>query len=195
LITPSGTPASAKARISCAGEAGVSSGRLLPEFQIHFSVLEFSMPPLRDRRPEFAGIVESLQPRLIRADGSMATVSPEAVTVLQGWTWPGNFRELITVLGDALEAVESGPILPAHLPRWLREKAAIAADPPVKEGPGPNLDAILELVEQRLIARALTKHRNNVTKAAEWLGIPRIRLVRRIEALKPGTAGPITREG
>jgi DNA-binding NtrC family response regulator len=45
------------------------------------------------------------------------------------------------------------------------------------------LDAVLELVEREQIQAALDATRQNLTKAAEMLGLSRPKLYRRLEAL------------
>jgi DNA-binding NtrC family response regulator len=47
----------------------------------------------------------------------------------------------------------------------------------------PPLDALLEQVERRMLTTALRKAGGNKSKAAEWLGIWRARLIRRLDAL------------
>jgi DNA-binding NtrC family response regulator len=42
---------------------------------------------------------------------------------------------------------------------------------------------VLEQVERRLITLALRRHQGNKSKAAQWLGLWRPRLLRRMEAL------------
>jgi DNA-binding NtrC family response regulator len=158
---------------------GVAAGRLVPEFLSHFSVLELRVSPLRERTVDLPQIVERILPRLTGAAGKSRTLASYAYDVLRNYPWPGNLRELVDVLSDA---EGDGPIHAESLPRFLREKAALADLPPVKAEPGPKLDEVLAEVEKRLIGVALNKSNGNATKAAEWLGIARTRLLRRAEA-------------
>lgn len=158
---------------------GVVMGRLVPEFQSHFSVVELRVPPLRERLADLPRIVERILPRIVGADGKTRTLAAETFDVLRNYSWPGNLRELVEELSDA---TGNGPIRAESLPRSLREKAALADLPPVKAEPGPKLDDVLAEVEKRLIGVALSKSNGNATKASEWLGIARTRLLRRAEA-------------
>lgn len=158
---------------------GVAAGRLVPEFLSHFSVIELRVPSLRERMGDLSRIVELILPRLVGADGKPRTLATEAFDVLRNYSWPGNLRELADVLGDA---TGDGPIRAESLPRSLREKAVLADLPPGKAEPGPKLDDVLAEVEKRLIGVALAKSNGNATKAAEWLGIARTRLLRRAES-------------
>jgi DNA-binding NtrC family response regulator len=155
--------------------AGVAKGSLIPEFESQLAVLELRVPPLRERRPDVPPIVL----RLLARNGSR-TISPEALDVLSHDPWPGNVRELEDVL---VGAAGEGPIRPEHLPRYVRQRAALAASPPPQAEPGPKLDDVLADVEKRLLAVALASTHGNATRAAEWLGIARTRFLRRAEAL------------
>ena len=157
----------------------VKSGRLVSEFQSHFSVIELTVPPLRERASEFPRIVERILSRHPLASGELRTLAPDAMKALTNYAWPGNLRELDDVIADV---TGDGPIRAEHLPRILREKSALAASPPPKAEPGPKLDDVLAEVEKRLLGVALKKMNGNATKAAEWLGIARTRFLRRAEA-------------
>ena len=151
----------------------VASGRLLPDFDTTLGVLELRVPPLRDRLDDLPRVASRLTPR---------PLDPAAVEVLKSHPWPGNVRELAGVLADA--GGDAGPILRDHLPREMRVRATLDPNPP--PGPPTKLDAMLEAVEKRMIRLALARHKGNATKAAEWLGIWRTRILRRIEALGLG---------
>ncbi|MFO0937395.1 MAG: sigma 54-interacting transcriptional regulator [Gemmataceae bacterium] len=163
----------------------VASGRLVPEFQSHFSLLEIPVPALRERKSELPRIVERILTRCPAIKDQPASITNEAMDVLLHYTWPGNLRELNDVL---FAAAKDGAITPERLPRVLREKSTLASHPPARNEPGPVLDDVLADVEKRLLAVALEKTNGNATKAAEWLGIARTRFLRRAEAfgLKKG---------
>ncbi|HUR55599.1 MAG TPA: sigma 54-interacting transcriptional regulator [Gemmataceae bacterium] len=161
-------------RLICASarraDDDVTTGRLLPDFDTTLSVLELRIPPLRDRLEDLTRIASRITPR---------PLEPAAVEVLKAQSWAGNLRELVEVLAEA--AGDAGPITRDQLPRELRVRATLEPNPP--PGPSPKLDALLEAVEKRLIRLAMAKSKGNATKAAEWLGIWRTRILRRIEAL------------
>ena len=156
----------------------VRAGRLLPEFHAHLSVLEIRLPPLRDRLADLPRLVDRLGERVGRP-----VVPAEVIAVLRAYHWPGNVRELADVLGEAARAAGGGPVSRDHLPRYVRERALLAADPLPAAEPRLDLDAVLTAVEKRLIELALRKAGGNQTDAAALLGIFRARIGRRIEAL------------
>jgi DNA-binding NtrC family response regulator len=96
------------------------------------------------------------------------------MTVLRSYAWPNNLRELQAMLRAACRRAKGERIELADLPFHL------------KHGPVPAdrhlpLDALLEQVEQRLIALAMKLTHNHQTRAAELLEIWRPRLQRRLE--------------
>jgi DNA-binding NtrC family response regulator len=161
----------------------VRTGKLIPTFHTQLSVVELRAIPLRDRPDDLCAIVDRIVHRLSLTNGTKQTLSEAVVPVLRAYPWPGNIRELATVLCDAW-ATNDPFIGPEHLPRTIRERHLIAEHPKVEEPSPMRLDEVLEAVEKRLIERALAQANQSVGTAAEALGIPRARLGRRIEVLK-----------
>jgi len=156
----------------------VGEGKLVPSFHTALSVLEITVPSLRDRFAELPRFVSHFLPAVV--------VESAVLDVLRVQTWPGNLRELSDTLAEAATLAADGPVKVEHLPRELRVRAGLA--PSVQSKPLP-LDAILEAVEKRLIRLAMRKTNNHQGKASELLGVFRARLGRRLEALgvvKPG---------
>ena len=147
----------------------VKAKTLLPEFHTKFSALEVRLPALKERLDDL--------PRLV----GEKRIEPAAIAVLAAHSWPGNLRELRTVLNEASQSAGEGVIQREHIPRILRERLGLAK--PAADATVP-LDQSLEELEANLIRRALAKMNGNATKAAERLGIQRNRLLRRMEALK-----------
>lgn len=157
-----------------AAMAQSKSGALADECAAQLAVIELAVPPLRERL--------TMIPRLL--SHWHVTATPEALTVLNRHTWPGNLREL----RSAVIAHGGAVLTPEMLPRHLVENALIPPSVPAK--PQPSLDEILTAVERNVIAAALAASAGNQTVAATKLGIPRARLIRRLEALGNKATGP-----
>lgn len=151
----------------------VESGKLVAEFHTALSVLELHVPPLRDRLADLPRFAAHFVPG--------AAIDPVVHDVFAAQLWPGNLRELASVLRDAAAAALNGPVKPSHLPRAVQERAGIT--PPAARPKPLTLDPILEAVERRLIRLALRRANNHQTEAAGLLGVFRARLWRRLEAL------------
>jgi transcriptional regulator with PAS, ATPase and Fis domain len=149
--------------------AEVSAGKLVAEFHTSLSVLELTVPPLRDRLADLPRYAAGFVPGI--------ALDPAALAVLELQPWRGNLREL----ADVLAGIGAGPLKAEQLPRELRVRAGI--DPPPAAPKSLALGPILEEVERRLIRLVLRKANNHQTKAAEMLGVFRARLWARLTAL------------
>ena len=147
----------------------VAAGALAPAFHTTHSALEIRVPPLRKRPDDLPKLLAHL---------TDAPVSADVLEVLRAYHWPGNVRELVEVVA----AANGAPLTRDHLPRVIRERHLIATTPPTPKKP-PTLDELLETVERNAIQLALTRTNGNIPLAAEWLGVPRARVWRRMVAL------------
>jgi DNA-binding NtrC family response regulator len=157
----------------------IRAGRIVEEFQISLNVLEIRMPPLRERLADFPNLMNSFFHRDVSEGSPMPATAPEVLHSLARHNWPGNLRELADTTREAANLAKGGQIEPGHLPLYLRAGAM----PPIERA-SKKLDDVLEEVEARMIRLALKEAKGNKSEAADALGIPRPRLLRRIETLK-----------
>ena len=123
-------------------------------------------------------------------------VSPEAMERLRGYPWPGNIRELQSVLKQALLR-STGPVLvPAFLPQVAPRKAA---EPAPAIGAGSRLETLIERrlregsqdlyeearreLDRFLLPLVLRSTEGNQVQAARTLGITRRTLRLRLREL------------
>jgi DNA-binding NtrC family response regulator len=192
LKSPEATPPDLRAELiewgdllaeDCRVVVGSSGSAVLDDLSAAFGVIEIHLPSLAERKEEFGPLVARAR-EMVGAN----EITPEAIAVLQSWTWPGNLRELREVLRDASKRAGTDKIDVANLPLALRKSATNvrAAATAAKLQAAPKLDEVLEQVERRMIEVALRKFRGDQTAAADMLGVHRSRLVRRIKSLGLG---------
>ena len=82
------------------------------------------LPPLRGRREDIPLLVEHyLRLFNIEIGKSITSVAPEAMDLLERFSWPGNIRELQTVLKHAMLHAIGPTLLADFLPAELRQGA------------------------------------------------------------------------
>ncbi len=111
-------------------EAMVAGGEFRADLCYRLNGYTILLPPLRERRDDIPLLAEYYIRRFNAEIGkAISAVAPEAMTMLKDYPWPGNIRELQTVLKHAL-LHSFGPILlPDFLPAELRDGAP--APPPL----------------------------------------------------------------
>ncbi|HWE36474.1 MAG TPA: sigma-54 dependent transcriptional regulator [Isosphaeraceae bacterium] len=126
-------------------EAWSEQGKYRADLYFRLGVFTIHLPPLRDRLDDLPLLVQHYVRRFSRELGrETREVAPEALERLRAYAWPGNIRELQSVLKQALLRATGPVLVPAFLPeragRPTSESAAAA-------GVGSRLEA---LIEQRL---------------------------------------------
>jgi len=92
----------------------VQDGHFRQDLYYRVTGLNIELPPLRertDRRELFQQVH-----RLHREDNQTAPLSEEILNLFDQHPWPGNIRQLISVLQIALAMADDDPIEPWHLP-------------------------------------------------------------------------------
>jgi two-component system nitrogen regulation response regulator GlnG len=173
-------------------------GKFRLDLYYRLNVFTIHLPPLRERGDDVALLVRHYLRRFSRELGrEVAEVAPEALERLQGYSWPGNCRELQSVLKQALLKASGTTLLPAFLPALLGE--APAALPSQSAPGGATFEVSLRLpldsrsgdlygethleVDRVLLPRVLEHTRGNQQQAARLLGISRDTLRRRLREL------------
>jgi PAS domain S-box-containing protein len=165
-------------------QAEIRASRLTEELYSALSTLVISLPPLRERQADLSALVERFLQRLNAGRERPVTgLTPQAWELLRAYAWPGNLRELWTVLQSASQRTTTERIDAPHLPAKIRLAVRLEETPHSVPERVIRLDEILEQAERRLILWALHKARGNRSRAAELLSIWRPRLLRRMEAL------------
>src|SRR5262249_13785278 len=161
-------------------------------------VFTIHLPPLRERGDDLPVLVRHFLRRFSRELGrEVQDVSPEALERLGGYSWPGNIRELQSVLKQALLQASRTALLPAFLP-GLSDRPCLSA-PAAPAGADLGLDAFIRQrlgadprdlyaethreVDRLLLSRVLEYTGGNQQQAARLLGIARQTLRQKLREL------------
>ncbi len=79
-------------------------------------------PPLRERITDVPLLVEHFLKKLNQQNGKQKTMEEEALRALMGYDWPGNVRQLESIVERAYIMGEEDTIALAHLPREVKQE-------------------------------------------------------------------------
>jgi len=164
---------------------------------------EIWLPALRERGADLKLLVEHFLRRLTKKlDKDFTSISPAALECFKQYNWPGNDRELQSVLRKSI-LMSAGPVIvPDVLPEEVRntqDNSIHSRGTPDSELVGDLNDlveqriqsgstelyaATLEMMERFLLTRVLRETGGNQSHAAEMLGITRGSLRHKIRALE-----------
>jgi two-component system response regulator HydG len=174
-------------------ENDVASGRFRADLFWRLNVIPIELPSLRERSSDIPLLAEHFVNRFNEKNRRKVTgIHPDAMFALQHYYWPGNIRELENLIERAVILKGSGDIVLADLPPKLRsgqDQHATPVPTPIPDHPSDRTDlrAILESVEDRMIAEALVRTGGNKNRAAEILGLNRTTLVEKLRRKRTAT--------
>jgi transcriptional regulator with AAA-type ATPase domain len=100
--------------------AEVEAGRFRADLLARLGAMAVTLPPLRERREDLGGLVRTVLRRLVPSPQALPVLRRDAARALLAFDWPGNVRQLVQVLSQALALREGdAPIGLEHLPGLL----------------------------------------------------------------------------
>lgn len=170
-------------RLICATNAHireeVEQGRFRQDLLYRVNTIEIRIPPLRERGEDILLLAEFFLARMARKYHKAVTgINREARQKLMRYAWPGNVRELEHAIERAVILTTHASLRPED---FILEPAPAKTAKEISTGETDNLN--LEEMERQTIAKALKRSEGNLTRAAEYLGITRYALYRKIEKL------------
>src|SRR5262249_3175134 len=162
----------------------IGQGQFREDLYYRLNVFAINLPPLRDRRDDILPLSEAFLNEIGRGIGRPpAGISRDARKLLTDYQWPGNARELRTILERAAILCEGGLITAEHLaltviqpPSPARAIAAVPAAATATAPARPASAGDLQSLEREMIEDALKMARFNKSKAAKALGLTRQQL-------------------
>ena len=136
------------------------------------------LPPLRERQEDIPLLIWAFVGQCRKAMGKLFVqdVSPDALQRLARYPWPGNIRELKSVIEYAVLQCEGDTIQPRHFPPELLESPGTAL--PVSE-----TTTNTSVKDRERIVGALKETKGNRARAAQLLGISRATFYRWLDDL------------
>ena len=136
-----------------------------------------TMPPLCERPRDIPQIVDRILKRLSRQLGYPLALGSGVMEVLKKYPWPGNIRELESVLGRAAtQTGQMGLIELSHLPPLIRYAGPISRE----RQEAASIRSMREGERETILRMAEIWH-GNATHMAQALGISRTTLWRKVK--------------
>jgi two-component system nitrogen regulation response regulator NtrX len=164
-------------------EEEIAKGNFREDLFYRLNVVPFFIPPLRERKQDIPLLVREFLAEFGRQYGRpRMEIGEEALEALALYHWPGNVRELknvierVLILNPRVLRIER-----KHLPP-LTHKAGTRSTEEFS-----SLQQARDAYEREYIQKKIEEARNNISHAAELLGLERSHLYRKMKAL--GIAG------
>ena len=152
----------------------VAAGRFRGDLLFRLNTIEIHLPPLRDRREDIPALASHfLDLKAKRYRKHLTGFENAAIQALREHPWPGNVRELDHTIERAVLMAQKNTVAAADLGLGSTGNTALQS--------GRLEDMSMEEVESFLIRKALTRYGNNVSQAANALGLSRSALYRRMQ--------------
>ncbi len=151
----------------------VQDGRFREDLYYRLNGLEIALPALRERSDK-SRLLDFLLAQ--EAAGQVVSIEAAARQALLGFAWPGNVRQLRTVLRTLVALCEDGRIGIADLPAMIRQARPVVEAvvvEPIEAHP-------LEDAERVALLNALEQQRWHMTNTAGQLGVSRNTLYRKL---------------
>lgn len=149
------------------------------------NVFTLNLPGLVERKEDILLLSDYFIKNHSAALGKSAKrLSPDAAKILFHYGWPGNIRELKNVIERAVNISRKNMILPEDLPLNLQNfETAENRTGTTKTKVAPKISSLnrVQQLEKNAIIEALNKCNGNISKTAEFLGLNRRTLYRRMD--------------
>jgi two-component system nitrogen regulation response regulator NtrX len=172
-------------------EAEIAAGNFREDLYHRLSVVPIRVPPLAERREDIPLLVDYFMDQISAATGlPKRTIGEDAMAVLQSHDWPGNVRQLrnnverlMILAGGEPNAVISASMLPQDVGSMV---------PSMPNGNGGEqlmslpLREAREMFEREYLVAQISRFGGNISRTAEFVGMERSALHRKLKALGIG---------
>ena len=167
--------------------AEISAGRLREDLYYRLGVVPLTMPPLAQRREDIPLLAKHFTALVAKRLGVLPfKISDEVLAAMQGYSWPGNVRQIHNVIetmlilapNDRNEPIDLD-LLPAEIHNVTRSGDETEMDTLM----GLPLRGAREEFERAYLVTQLHRFDGNVSRVASFIGMERSALHRKLKAL------------
>ncbi len=164
-------------------EDEISKGSFREDLFYRLNVAKISLPPLRERFEDISLLgLSFLKEFASKLGKNIISISPDAIKLMESYSWKGNIRELRNLMERIALLIEDDELKEHHLLNLLPlEQNAESDDRFSLKIPAKGIK--LDIVVKDLILKTLNITNGNQVKAAKLLGLSRSKLRYRMEQL------------
>lgn len=157
----------------------VAEGSFREDLFFRLNIIPVDLPPLRERKGDLPLLIAHFLKKFAEEMGKeIRGLAPDALSLLEGYPFAGNVRELENIIERAVVLVEGGLIQKEDLEVTLPEGSNPAVFIPqsadeLKERKRQLRELAVEPVEKAFAMNALKRCNWNITRAAELTGMLR----------------------
>ncbi|MDD2539930.1 MAG: sigma-54 dependent transcriptional regulator [Desulfuromonadaceae bacterium] len=150
-------------------EQEIKKGTFREDLFYRLNVIRVNLPPLRERGNDIKTLAEFFLEKYSKEAGiAMAGISKQALKLLVNYSWPGNVRQLESVIERSILMAESNYIEPDDLPTEITACGSLTGGVNF-DLPAEGID--FEELEKGLIVKAMERAEWVIGKAAPLLGM------------------------
>lgn len=148
-------------------EQEIRKGNFREDLFYRLNVIRINLPALRERGSDIKTLTEFFIKKFSQSSGiPIDGISRPALKILMNYSWPGNVRQLESVIERSVLMAESNYIEPDDLPIEITAHASLAGGIPI-DLPPDGID--FESLERNLIIKAMERADWVIGKAAPLL--------------------------
>lgn len=157
----------------------VSRGKMREDFFYRVHVIPIHLPPLRSRKDDIPLLIQHFLEEFNYGEDKASVITPNIMTALHGYYWPGNIRELQNVLQRLMTIKRLDFNLVHGNKNSVAEPAFQDNDFSILNKKG--LKSMIESYEKQVILAALEKNRWHRMQSASELKINRKTLFKKMK--------------
>jgi len=172
-------------------EEEIAAGHFREDLYHRLSVVPIRVPPLSERREDIPELIDYFMDQISAATGlPKRQIGQDAMAVLQSHVWPGNVRQLrnnvervMILAGGGPEVIITADMLPQDV------GSMVPAMPTSNNGEhimGLPLREAREVFERDYLMAQISRFSGNISRTAEFVGMERSALHRKLKALGVG---------
>jgi DNA-binding NtrC family response regulator len=102
-------------------EEEIAKGRFRQDLYYRLNVIAFTIPPLREKITDIPLLVEHFLRKLNESHDKKKTISNDALQLLMGYSWPGNIRQLESVIERSYVMCDEYTMDAEHMPEEIKQ--------------------------------------------------------------------------